>query len=383
MGSKDLKKVMPLSKACQEKCEKKNYNIFVARCRICGRDDPKISKFLGLCRACVLEREEAKEIIKRAHEISRRKFNLSVDVPQSGRRRCRECLNECSVGDEGGYCGIKERYSFRYGSLQFYHDPLPTNCVADWVCAGGAGSGYPVYSYREGPEYGFKNLAVFFCACSFNCLYCQNWHFKIETRKNVGVSDLDLLDAVDDRTSCVCFFGGDPSCQMPFAIHFSKLVRKKKEGKILRICFETNGTMNRGLLDRAFQLSLESGGCIKFDLKAYDPMIHLALTGKTNKRTLENFEHIARKFDLRPDPPPVVASTLIVPGYVEEEEVSKIAGFISQINPDIPYAILAYYPHFMMDDLPLVKKEVALRCLDAALGKGLRRVRLGNTHLLI
>lgn len=352
-------------------------------CRICGKEEQSISKFLGLCRDCILERNESEEIIKRAHELSRRKFDLAPDVPKSGRKRCRECLNECFIGDEGGYCGVKKSYAGKFGSLQFYHDPLPTNCVADWVCPGGVGSGYPMYSHRKGPEYGYKNLAIFFLSCSFNCLYCQNWHFKLAKKRDFEVSLEDLLDAVDERTSCVCFFGGDPSCQMPFAIKFSRLARKKKEGRILRICFETNGSMNRKLLEKAFEVSLQSGGSIKFDLKAYDPKIHFALTGKGNQRTLENFEYVARRFDLRPDPPPVVASTLLVPGYVEEDEISRIARFISRINPEIPYAILAFYPHFMMEDLPLVKKEVAMRCLDAAKSQGLKNVRIGNLHLLV
>jgi len=71
--------------------------------------------------------------------------------------------------------------SSREGKLLWYHDPLPTNCVGDWVCAGGTGAGYPEYAYSSGPECGYKNLAVFFNACSFNCLYCQNWHFRKET----------------------------------------------------------------------------------------------------------------------------------------------------------------------------------------------------------
>jgi len=63
------------------------------------------------------------------------------------------------------------------GKLSWYHDPLPTNCVADWVCSGGTGAGYPKYAHCPGPELGYSNLAVFFHACTFNCLYCQNWHF--------------------------------------------------------------------------------------------------------------------------------------------------------------------------------------------------------------
>lgn len=49
----------------------------------------------------------------------------------------------------------------RRAELTWYHDPLPTNCVGDWVCAGGTGAGYPQYAYCPQAEYGYKNLAFF------------------------------------------------------------------------------------------------------------------------------------------------------------------------------------------------------------------------------
>ena len=83
-------------------------------------------------------------------------------------------------------------------------------------------------------------------------------------------------------------------------------------------------------------LSLRSGGCIKFDLKAWDEGIHLSLCGVTNQKTLDNFRKLAKWADQRPEPPFLIASTLLVPGYVDVSEVEKIAGFISSLNPEIP-----------------------------------------------
>src|SRR4030065_304288 len=52
------------------------------------------------------------------------------------------------------------------GKFSWYHDPLPSNCVADWVCPGGTGEGYPQFARCPGPEEGCTNLAVFFHACT-------------------------------------------------------------------------------------------------------------------------------------------------------------------------------------------------------------------------
>jgi len=66
------------------------------------------------------------------------------------------------------------------------------------------------------------------------------------------------------------------------------------------------------LLDQMVEIALSSGGCIKFDLKAWNEILHRALTGNTNRRTLDNFRRAAARMAERPDPPLVVASTLLV-----------------------------------------------------------------------
>jgi pyruvate formate lyase activating enzyme len=140
--------------------------------------------------------------------------------------------------------------------------------------------------------------------------------------------------------------------------------------------------MHPALLRQMVELSLNSGGCIKFDLKAWSEPIHIALCDVSNKRTLDNFRLLAGYTRLRPSPPLLVASTLLIPGYVGKEEVARIAGFISSLDPDIPYALLAFHPDFLMTDLPVTSRCQATECLDAARAVGLSRVRLGNIHLL-
>jgi pyruvate formate lyase activating enzyme len=275
-----------------------------------------------------------------------------------------------------------EGVSATRGKLSWYHDPLPTNCVADWVCPGGGECGYPDYSYQKGAEYGYNNLAVFPHACTFHCLYCQNYHFRYHTFDDKDEPVESLVSAVNERTACICYFGGDPSPQLPYLLHASHLARKRNEGRILRICWETNGAMSEKLLDEMADSALASGGCIKFDLKAWDETVHIALTGVNNRRTLENFERLAEMIPSRPEPPFLIASTLMVPGYIDAQEVGQIAGFIASLNPQIPYNLLAFHPRYRMTDLPATSRKQAQECLNAAKQAGLKRVRVGNIHLL-
>ncbi|HID87400.1 MAG TPA: radical SAM protein [Anaerolineae bacterium] len=353
------------------------FPLTLKRCAICGASSPLIASTLGACVDCIRERPEA--VLPGLREIqaqTRREFDLPTEPPHDPDGvHCPLCVNECSIPEgERGYCGLRANRdgklvhlagTAKKGILHWYFDPLPTNCVAAWVCPG-----------RD--KYGYKNLAIFYGSCSFNCLFCQNWHYRQMRPSGPGMSAQELADKADARTFCVCYFGGDPTPQMPHALVASRLLAQRG----VRVCWETNGTMAPRILDQAVRLSLETGGCIKFDLKAYDETLHLALTGVTNRRTLENFARAASYIPQRPDPPLVIASTLLVPGYVDAQEVGHIARFIASLDPTIPYSLLGFHPHFYLHDLPRTSVRHAEEAERAAREAGLVNVHIGNRHLL-
>jgi pyruvate formate lyase activating enzyme len=338
-----------------------------------------IAAAVPLCAECLESNDEnVKAKLAQSHARARVPFGLPEHPPQTeGGISCNFCARDCRMGlGETGYCGLRENRegrlhhhagTARAGLLQYYFDPLPTNCVADWVCAGS----------KQRRSY---NLAVFYGGCTFNCLNCQNWHHReLVTARRPLVSADELADAADERTFCICFFGGDPSCQMPHSLATARRLAERG----VRTCWETNGSMNPRFLRSALKLSRATGGIIKFDLKAYSEGIHRALTGSGNGRTLDNF---ALAVDLSANHsasgPGVVASTLLVPGYVGAAEVGRIASFIAELNPDTPYALLAFYPQFLLSDLPRTSRRHGEEAQAAARAAGLQNVRLGNLHLL-
>ena len=195
-------------------------------CRLCHKRSSLIAAELGLCLDCIRSQpEEARPIAASVHAQIRQEWGLPPGAPQSsGGILCDVCTNRCRMGEgQWGYCGLRcnvggrlEGVSADRGKLSWYHDPLPTNCVGDWVCPGGTGCGYPQYAYKDGPEYGYRNLAVFPHACTFHCLYCQNWHFRKHTLDDQYEPAANLAGAVTQKTACICYFGGDPSPQLPY-----------------------------------------------------------------------------------------------------------------------------------------------------------------------
>ena len=348
------------------------------RCQVCGSSSSLIPSVLSVCATCIRERpDQALPAILKGHGAIRREFDLPPEPPRRAVAEsvaCPLCVNACRLGDgEIGLCGLRTVQDGHLvhlagtpqGALvSWYDDPLPTNCVADWVCEGSR-------------QRGKVNLAVFYEACTFDCIFCQNWHFRLK-RPPGRVSAEQLAAQAHRRTFCVCYFGGDPTPQMPHALATSRLLAEQG----VTICWETNGSMHPHMLDQAVELSLRTGGCIKFDLKAFDEDLHVALTGVTNRRTLENFSRAARRISERPDPPLVVASTLLVPGYVDAEQVGRIARLLAKIDPGIPYALLGFHPHFFVPDLPCTSVRHAEQAEAAARAAGLTRVRVENRHLL-
>jgi pyruvate formate lyase activating enzyme len=370
-----------------------------ARCRLCGAESVLIARQMRVCAACIrADPGRALPLAHAAHRRARRLFALPEEPPRSsGGIPCSLCTHECRMAEgERGYCNLRENRGGRMavlagdsdaGILHWYYDPLPTNCVAMDVCG-------------ERGARGRDNLAVFYGACSLNCLFCQNWHYMQNAAALAPrVSAADLAGACTTRVACICYFGGDPTPQLPHALATSRLATGGRPGSLsesragselespsgrrpVRICWETNGTMHPAFLRRMVQVSLASGGTIKFDLKAFNDPVHIALTGFSNRRTLDNFAAAASRCRQRPDPPLVVASTPLVPGYVDVEEVGAIAGFIAGLDPSIPYRLLAFFPGFLMENLPTTSRAHAERCLAAARAAGVRHVALGNVHLL-
>jgi pyruvate formate lyase activating enzyme len=372
----------------------KEIKVRETECMVCGEKSKLIADYLKICVDCLRERPtETLPYIREAHARIRARFGLPVHPPKSPDGiPCNVCANECRMEKgETSYCGLKRNVDGRLesltrsqiGMLHSYLDSQVTNCCAAWFCPAGTSSGYPRYTYRLGPEYGYYNLAIFFYGCNFNCLFCQN-----ASHKNVLAGTAVTVENLVNRTkrnpsiSCWCFFGGSPEPQLPFAIKASKAVLEETSNRILRICFEWNGCGNPQLVRKVAELSLVSGGNIKFDLKCFNPTINYALSGVSNKRAYENFEMIANDlYRQRPDFPILTATTLLVSGYVDTSEVEQITEFIADLNPEIPYSMLVFHPDFMMTDLSITPLKQVIECYKVA-KKHLTRVHIGNLHTL-
>lgn len=360
-------------------------------CRSCGKESIIISDKIGFCASCLRDYwDEIEKEVLSIHIKTRELFNLPIVPPhEENGIICSFCFHNCRIPEgEYGFCGVwcndngkLKGISHTSAYVSWYIDPLPTNCVASFICPAATGAGYPAFAYHPSVEKGYNNLAIFYEACNFNCLYCQNWHFRLKSISNLKSHFSEIFALLDNKVSCICYFGGDPGPQSLHALYLSRRALKLDK-KILRICWETNGAEATPIVREMMKLSLVSGGCLKIDLKAWSEPIHQTLCGVSNKQTLYNFSFLAHLAKSRPYPYPLVASTLLVPGYVDEEEIHQLAKFLSNIDSQIPWSFLVFAPAFYLDDLPCTSESHVKLALEIAKSYGLNNLYVGNKHLI-
>ncbi len=351
-------------------------------CKNCGKP---AARAVGYCYDCV--KKGYLETAMETHRKWRSKLRLPPEPPKQG-LKCSTCVNECKIPKGStGYCGIWRNVGHLKADFKVYAylDPLPTNCVSTPVCPAATSRGFPFFTDTEGPEYGYYNLAVFAYGCTLDCLYCQNWEHKTDLFKVKEANYQELLNmALDPKVRCICYFGGDPTPQAPHFIRLSREVLSKTTS-IKRICWETNGLANPNIMKLMAQLSLESGGIVKIDWKAWNPNVYKALTGidgeKALKRLKENAKMVAEMGKDRPDPPLLVVSLLLVPLYITLEEVRGVAEFVASLE-NVPLVLLGFHPSWLMSDLPTTSRKHAEEAFRVAREAGVKEVYIENVHLL-
>ena len=102
------------------------------------------SKAIGYCAECIRTHfDEIWPEIKKVHAKSRGAYDLPTQPPRAAEGlACGLCFHSCRILEgETGFCGQRQVKNGRIrggrpheGNLSFYYDPLPTNCVADFVC---------------------------------------------------------------------------------------------------------------------------------------------------------------------------------------------------------------------------------------------------------
>ena len=140
---------------------------------------------------------------------------------------------------------------------------------------------------------------------------------KFAGRKEV----ISLLQKVKPRS--VSILSGDPISN-PDYLRLPKVLKEEIGCKVRLI---TNGYILPDLAGVTH---------VSMSIKAVSDELHEKYTGKSNKMCLDNFMLIHKKgIELS-------ASSVLIPGLIEEDEIERIAKFIASVDKEIPFRIIGY-----------------------------------------
>jgi len=75
--------------------------------------------------------------------------------------------------------------------------------------------------------------------------------------------------------------------------------------------------------------------------------------------------------------------SLFIPGWMEADQIEEIARILMEVEPQIPYTILAFFPEYQLMDVPSPNLEQMLEAYAKVKDVGLKNVRLGNIGMFV
>jgi pyruvate-formate lyase-activating enzyme len=167
----------------------------------------------------------------------------------------------------------------------------------------------------------------------------------------------------------IAFTGGDITCNPEYYASVSERIKKATNDK-LWVLIETNGyALTRKNLEVLKEGQVDS---YWLDIKAYDNKIYKKLCGTSNKTVLDSVCHIVDlDFTLE-------VLTLFIPGYVETDQHIQISRLISDIDPEIPISLLAFFPTYKLSNNRPPTFDEMITSYMAMKEEGILNLRLGN-----
>lgn len=153
-------------------------------------------------------------------------------------------------------------------------------------------------------------------------------------------STKQLLERIlDDRVfyrdnGGVTFSGGEPFLQKENLIEILKACHEEGIHTAIESSFYADPDLVRQAAENLDQ--------IYCDIKLFDENRHREMTGVSNERILQNIRWLLENPEHRNK---VTVRTPLIPGCTDDEEnIARIAGFISSIYPEVKYELLNYNP---------------------------------------
>jgi pyruvate formate lyase activating enzyme len=277
-----------------------------------------------------------------------------------GKVHCYLCNHHCRIPDSKyGKCGVRQNqggtlYTHAYGEVIAAHvDPIEKK---------------PLYHFFPGST----SFSVATPGCNFSCGFCQNWQISQISEERRGRrfgTELSPEKIVEEARNRACrsisYTYTEPTIFFEYAYETAKHAKASGVSNV----FVTNGFMTTQALD-TIQPYLDA---CNVDLKSFSEEFYKKTCGGRLEPVLETIRHM-KQLNFW-----VEITTLVVPGKNDDEsQLAGIAGFIVEIDPEIPWHISRFHPDFEFNDSPATPVETLEKAYSIGKKAGLKYIYLGN-----
>jgi pyruvate formate lyase activating enzyme len=278
-----------------------------------------------------------------------------------GAVRCGLCPHRCRIA-EGALGACRTRHNDR-GELRVVTHGLLLAAAVDPI------EKKPLFHYRPGST----TFSIASAGCNLVCPFCQNHGLSQRLRKGADGAEAaevwtasEIVAAATERgCASIAFTYSEPVLSFELAAEVAAAARPQN----LDVVFVTNGQVSR---EGAEAL----GGILaaaNVDLKCFDEAAYKRVLGGDLNATLDAIR------TWRAAGVWVEVTTLVIPGFNDgDDELGRIAAFIAEIDPEMPWHVSRFHPAFRWSDRPPTPEKTLLRAREIGLARGLRYVYTGN-----
>jgi len=273
---------------------------------------------------------------------------------------CFLCHHRCQIAESKfGVCGVRQNregtlFTHVYGNVIAAHvDPIEKK---------------PLYHFLPGTT----SFSIATIGCNFRCPFCQNWQIsqsRTKDMKSESGSRLPPEEVVHQAKSHGCrsisYTYTEPTIFFEYAFDSARLA--KKEG--LANVFVTNGFMTPEALETIHPYL----DACNVDLKSFKESFYKEFCRARLEPVLDSIS-LMKRLGIW-----VEVTTLVIPDQNDdEEELTQIARFIHDLDPDIPWHISRFHPDYQFTEARPTPVETLRKAFEIGRKEGLHYVYVGN-----
>jgi len=224
----------------------------------------------------------------------------------------------------------------------------------------------PLYHFRPASA----SFSIATTGCNLRCLNCQNWEISQAKPHEVRHADLFPEQVVEAALTAgaasVAYTYSEPVTYYEYTLDTAKRARAAGLANVL---------ISAGYINRQPLLELcKVIDAANINLKCFDDAIYRKLNGARLEPILETFK------TLHGQGVHVEMTTLVVPGYVDDDEMTRrmCAWILDNLGPDHPLHFTRFFPKYRLDRLAPTPVSALERLRHIAVHAGIRYVYVGN-----